>query len=952
MIRYNYHNQIILELRRTEMQGVCFNCFHYAPEGKPCPYCGYDASGDAGKYRLALQPGTILANRYLVGRVLGQGGFGITYVALDNNTKSRVALKEYMPTDFAFRDEGTVDLKLNSDAVQEDYEYGKQQFLAEAETLAEFVGNEHIITIRDRFEANGTAYFAMEYAEGVDLKRYMEQKGGPLRIYEANRILLPIMEALQWVHSKGIVHRDISPDNIMIRKDGNAKLIDFGAARYSTGEKSKSLDVVLKHGFAPVEQYSRRGRQGPFTDVYAMAATYYYAITGKVPPDAVDRMSEDELQPPSALGVNIKEDTEQVLMKALALNAPDRWQTMAAFYSALLQTMPQPFEPGAGEGTGTKKKPAAPKEKKPEPKTAAQKPTTVENKAPAKKKPTAVIAAVLVLAVLLGVVFGTGVLKKSPAAEETEAPAETEAVPEETSTAAPEEIPGKEDASEAETAAEAPALKITAIDVGLRHTVALREDGTVAAVGDNSSGQCNVSDWKDVAAIAARGDGTYGICRDGTVLATGGGAPYRVEGWKDISAIAAGSNHVLGIKPDGTVTAGGGNMDGQCDVSEWKDITEAACGAWCSLGLKKDGTVVAAGTVYGYRSDGNTRTPIGDDEAAFREIAAWKDIVCIHAGTQVVYGVSSDGTIHAAGIQNRGVLRDWTDIVSLTGTASLAGLKSDGTVVIEDSYDGSYLKRDVEDWKDIVSIAAGDGHLVGLKSDGTVVAVGKNDYGQCDLQALSRKNTADDLETESDNRFETGNIVTFGSYEQDNNMANGPEPIEWIVLDADGSRALLISRCVLDCVPYNNTQTDMVWENCSLREWLHSSFEVAAFGTEEMNRIILGKTDNSAGQNYDGFGNTRDTESYSTDDRIFALSYQEAWAFFGENGDRTARPTEYALARGSYADKESGNSWWWLRSPGKFSYNAADVNESGYVNSDRVDRSDIGVRPAVWIKLD
>ena len=314
------------------MQGVCFNCFHYAPEGQPCPYCGYDASGDAGKYRLALQPGTILANRYLIGRVLGQGGFGITYVALDNSTKSRVALKEYMPTDFAFRDEGTVDLKLNSSEVQEDYEYGKQQFLAEAETLAEFVGNEHIIAIRDRFEANGTAYFAMEYAEGVDLKRYMEQKGGPLRIYEANRILLPIMEALQWVHSKGIVHRDISPDNIMIRSDGKAKLIDFGAARYSTGEKSKSLDVVLKHGFAPTEQYMRRGRQGPFTDVYALAATYYYAITGKVLPDAVERMQEDTMFVPSALGVKISPEQEDVLLKALEVNAGDRYQNMAEFH--------------------------------------------------------------------------------------------------------------------------------------------------------------------------------------------------------------------------------------------------------------------------------------------------------------------------------------------------------------------------------------------------------------------------------------------------------------------------------------------------------------------------------------------------------------------------------------------------------------------------------------------
>lgn len=935
------------------MQGVCFNCFHYAPEGQPCPYCGYDAAGDAGKYRLALQPGTILANRYLVGRVLGQGGFGITYVALDNATKSRVAIKEYMPTDFAFRDEGTVDLKLNSSEAKEDYEFGKQQFLAEAETLAEFVGNEHIIAIRDRFEANGTAYFAMEYAEGVDLKRYMEQKGGPLRICEANRILLPIMEALQWVHSKGIVHRDISPDNIMIRRDGNAKLIDFGAARYSTGEKSKSLDVVLKHGFAPMEQYSRRGRQGPFTDVYAMAATYYYAITGKVPPDAVDRTAEDELQPPSALGVNINEDTEQVLLKALVLNAQDRWQTMAAFYSALLATMPQPFEPGAGEGTGAAKKPAAQKEKKPEAKTTAQKTAAVETGKPKSKKPATAIAAVLVVAILLGIVFGTGILKKKPAAEQPEPTAEAETIAGETAAASPTE--SAEEAA-AEEAAEEPskvtALKITAIAVGLHHTVALREDGTVAAVGENSSGECNVSDWRDVVAIAARGDGTYGICRDGTVLATGGGAPYRVDGWKDITILAPGSFHVVGIKPDGTAVAGGGNMDGQCDVSKWKDIIDAACGAWCSVGLKKDGTAVAAGTIYGYTGSGENRTPIGDDQEAFREIATWKNLVSVHARTQAVYGISSDGSIHAVGIQNSWAWRDWTDIVSLTGTASLAGLKSDGTVVAEDAVDGSFLQRDVEDWTDIVAIAAGDGHLVGLKSDGTVVAVGKNNYGQCDLEELSRKYDTEETVTEISRDTEKGNTVVFGNYEQDNDTGNGKEPIRWIVLDVQDGSALLLSQNILDCHQYHNSETDIFWEDCSLREWLNNDFYAAAFSTEEMNRIVQTTADNSLEQNYDGFKNTMETAGNPTEDKVFALSYAEAWQYFGADSDRTAQPTAYAQARGCYTDKENGNSWWWLRSPGRFLTNGADVNTDGYLDSDIVDRSDIGVRPAVWIRLD
>ncbi len=437
------------------MQPVCYNCFRYIPDGKPCPFCGYDPRPDEGLYRIALRPGTPLANRYMIGRVLGQGGFGVTYVALDSQIRARVAIKEYLPTEFVSRDGNGVSLLLNSQNQREDFEYGRQQFLEEARTLAEFVGSEHIVSIHNYFEANGTAYFAMEFVEGVNLKKYLERHGGPLPIHEANRILLPIMEALDWVHSKGIVHRDISPDNIMIRKDGDAKLIDFGAARYSTGEKSKSLDVVLKHGFAPMEQYSRRGRQGPYTDVYAMAATYYYAITGKAPADAADRFAGEELLPPSALGAEIRKDTEQVLMKALSMNVPDRYQRMSEFYSALLETMPQPFSPEAEEGAAEEKQKAAGKEghsTQRGTKTGTPEDGTVgltqgvdeitvldngrgkkpENASKPKKMPIVGIAVLLVAAILIGVVIGSGALKPKSPVQETSAPAETAAVPEET----------------------------------------------------------------------------------------------------------------------------------------------------------------------------------------------------------------------------------------------------------------------------------------------------------------------------------------------------------------------------------------------------------------------------------------------------------------------------------------------------------------------------------------
>ena len=311
---------------------VCYNCFREKSSYGPCPFCGYDPTGAEEKYPLALKPGSILNGRYTVGRVIGQGGFGITYIAQDYQTKERVAIKEYFPSEFAGRSGSDSSIQVHSKDQKENFEYGKNQFLQEAKTLAAFIGDEHIVRIYSYFEENNTAYFVMEYVDGYSLDKYMAQKGGRLSVDEANRLLLPLMKSLDKVHAKGIIHRDIAPDNIIITKDGTAKLIDFGAARYSTGEKSKSLDVVLKHGFAPTEQYMRRGKQGPYTDVYALAATYYYAITGKVLPDAVERMQDDTMFLPSALGVKISADQEDVLLKALEVSYNERYHSMREFY--------------------------------------------------------------------------------------------------------------------------------------------------------------------------------------------------------------------------------------------------------------------------------------------------------------------------------------------------------------------------------------------------------------------------------------------------------------------------------------------------------------------------------------------------------------------------------------------------------------------------------------------
>ena len=314
---------------------LCWNCFREKDTEGACPHCGYDGAEQLERFPLALRPGSILNGQYIVGRVLGQGGFGITYLALNDRTKERVSIKEYYPVEFVGRTQDGCSVAVHSADRREDFNYGKEQFLAEARTLAAVTGSDNILRIYSYFEENGTAYFSMEYIEGRPLDAHLKGLGRPLRAQEAEDLFLPLMTALETVHKKGIIHRDIAPDNIIVTPNGLAKLIDFGAARYSTGEKSKSLDVILKHGFAPMEQYTRRGRQGPWTDVYAMAATYYFSVTGKVPPDAIDRITGDTLEKPSELGVNLGKATEAVLLKALSVQAPERWQNMGEFRAAL-----------------------------------------------------------------------------------------------------------------------------------------------------------------------------------------------------------------------------------------------------------------------------------------------------------------------------------------------------------------------------------------------------------------------------------------------------------------------------------------------------------------------------------------------------------------------------------------------------------------------------------------
>lgn len=297
-----------------------------------CPDCGYNFATKIEPHR--LKPGTRLHDKYIVGKVLGEGGFGITYLGYDSMLEMKVAIKEYYPAGFATRDVTVSDTVTPLTGEKETfYENGKGKFIKEARTLAKFSNLPGIVSVRDFFEDNHTSYIIMEYLEGETLKTYLKRNGGVLPPMQVASLLEPVVKALAEVHKQGIIHRDISPDNMMILPNGNMKLLDFGAAReQSSGEKSVS--VMLKPGYAPEEQYRTHGIQGPWTDVYGISGTIYRCLTGHAPIEAMERMRQDTVKSPLELGIQMEPWRSGALMKGLSLYAENRFQSMEEFYNA------------------------------------------------------------------------------------------------------------------------------------------------------------------------------------------------------------------------------------------------------------------------------------------------------------------------------------------------------------------------------------------------------------------------------------------------------------------------------------------------------------------------------------------------------------------------------------------------------------------------------------------
>ena len=278
---------------------LCMNCFSVKGQYETCPFCGYQ-EGTPPKQPHYLTPGTILGNHFIVGTSIGVGGFGITYRAYDTTLGVIVAIKEFYPVGLVNRSPGERKIGLLSGEKQIQYQEQLKRFLMEAQSIAQFGKAKDIVNVYDYFEENNTAYIIMEYIDGVLLKDYLE-KQGRMEVKTALTIIEPVIEAVKKIHAQGIIHRDISPDNIFIADEEAIKVFDFGAARLSDSKEGMAAEKVIKVGYSAPEQYRDVALQGFYTDIYSVGAILYQMVTGIKPIESTEREYKDELMSPKEL---------------------------------------------------------------------------------------------------------------------------------------------------------------------------------------------------------------------------------------------------------------------------------------------------------------------------------------------------------------------------------------------------------------------------------------------------------------------------------------------------------------------------------------------------------------------------------------------------------------------------------------------------------------------------
>lgn len=317
---------------------LCMRCMKKSDDIGICPYCGKEKAGSK-TWSKALAPGTILNRKLLIGNILGKGGYGITYIGYDTLLEYPVAIKEFFPDEMVDRADDGVTVTVLDEVNKEEYQLETEAYLREARVLAEFSKFPGIVSIKDMFYENNTGYLIMEFLDSGNMRKYIDAHGGWLGVKESLELMEPVISILGKLHAAGLIHRDISPDNIMIDQDGVVKLIDFGGSK-RLGVSSTQV-FLGKWGFAPLEQMlSKISEQGPWTDIYGICATLYCMMTGDVPQSSYERNEKDELVDIANYTITIETHIAKAIMKGLSMDARNRQQSIDELYKDLYGIYP------------------------------------------------------------------------------------------------------------------------------------------------------------------------------------------------------------------------------------------------------------------------------------------------------------------------------------------------------------------------------------------------------------------------------------------------------------------------------------------------------------------------------------------------------------------------------------------------------------------------------------
>ena len=869
-----------------------------------CPHCGYDNRTAAQTSPHALLLGTVLQNRYVIGRVLGQGGFGITYIGYDLKLETRVCIKEYFPDGAAWRSSEQSKLVSwggSTNAVG--LKQGRESFVKEARKAVRLRDISGVVQVWDVFYENETAYIVMSYVEGVNLKDYlMKELKRPLTPQECMNLMTPVIQGLSEVHRNGIVHRDISPDNLMLRENRTLVLLDLGAAKDMTSGGGQSSQIVAKAGFSPPEQYVSGGNIGPWTDVYAMSATIYYCLTGKLPPTSVERFTGRNIDF-SFLPATLS----NALQKGMELKVEDRWQNMNELYAAL--------------------------------------DTAAPDAVPARE-----------------------IAHKQQTAAKTEA------------TVLNHSSPGQANASVEDSGV---SMKASETEPLLRRAFLFLEDGDWEKA-DEYCEKVLDHDPENAQAYLGKLMAELRVCRQASLAdcdmpfdsSNNYQKAVRFGDSNLVSVLNGYINHINERNENARLTDIYNHAVITMNTASTEDAYKAASDILQTIAGFRDADALAGkcleraevchkDTIYRSARSQMTGEKADSYEAAmktFRSISGWKDsdeqIVACRRKIEEIEAREESERLEQERQTEQKRIADERTAKKRKRTIRILTLTAVGCIGVFLGYfimavtKKPTVSKPVASQTEITSQSATSNSPMPAQTSPPVtsppMATNQPAAGNSPMPVQTTPTNS------VTNWTNAGDYVIFGSYEQDNNMANGKEPIEWLVLAKDENRILVISRYALDCQQYNTSQTDVTWETCSLRKWLNETFLNVAFSKEEQERIpsVNVSADKNPICSTDSGNNTTD--------QLFLLSILEAKKYFSSDDARNCAPTDYAVAQGVEAFdfdryKVDGRAacCWWLRSPGSNQQRTAyvllgPVDEEGFSVSD----DGVAVRPALWLNLE